>query len=61
MLIEGHIEVADEMIALLSGLFGCDSVAIFKPSEHRFADVYAAIVHDIGLHHAVTIGLHDLC
>ena len=60
MLVEGHVVVADEMVALLSARFGRLAVAVFQPCEHRLADVYAAVVHDVGLHHAVAVGLHDL-
>ena len=53
MLVEEHVEVADEMVALLAGLLGGDTVAPLLPGEHRLADVYAAVVDDVGLHHAV--------
>ena len=39
----------------------CLAIAPLQPGEHRFTDVYTAIVHDIGLHYLVAVGLHDLC
>jgi len=34
MLVEEHVEVADEMVALLVGCLRCDAVAPFDPGEH---------------------------
>ena len=59
--VERHIVVANEVIALLAACLGCLAVAPLEPCEHRLADVYASVVHDVGLHHAVAVGLHDLC
>ena len=33
----------------------------FQPCQHRLADVYSAVVHDVGLYNAVAVGLHNLC
>ena len=56
MLVKQHVEVADQMVALLSGLLGSHAFAPFLPCEHRLADVYAAVVDDVGLHHTVAAG-----
>ena len=61
VLVEGHIIVADEMVALLTRRLWCLTVAIFQPGEHRLTDVDTTVVHDIGLYHLVTVGLHNLC
>ena len=58
-LAEQHIEIADEVVAFLSGRFGCGAFAPELPCEHRLADMDAAIVHDIGFHHAVAASLED--
>ena len=59
VLVESHIEITDKVVALLAGRFRSSAVAPLLPCEHRFADMDAAIVHDIGFHHLVAIGLHD--
>ncbi len=56
MLVEEHVEVADEMVALLAGFFGGDAFSPLLPCEHRLAYVYAAVVDDVGLHHTVAAG-----
>ena len=58
--VEEHVEVTDEVVALLVGCFGCDAVAPLDPSEHRLHDVDASVVDDIGLDDLVAVGLHDL-
>ena len=60
MLIESHIVVANQVVAFLTGRFGCLTIAVFQPGKHRLTDVDTAVVYDIGLHHLVTISLHDL-
>ena len=60
VLIERHIIVADEVIALLSAALGGLAVAPLQPGEHTLADVYAAVIDDIRLHNLVAIGLHNL-
>ena len=60
MLVEGHVVVADEMIALLATRLRSFSVAPFLPSQHRLADMDATVVDDIGFHHLVAVGRHDL-
>ncbi len=60
MLVKQHVEVADQMVALLSGLLGSHAFAPFLPCEHRLADVYAAVVDDVGLHHTVAARLEYL-
>ena len=47
--IKTNIVIADEMIAFLAAGFGRFAVAEFLPSKHGFADMYSAIVDDIGL------------
>ncbi len=61
MLVEKHIEIADEMVALFAGLFRSDTVAPFLPGKHRFADMDASVIDDIGLHNLITAGLQNLC
>ena len=58
VLVKGHIVVANQVVALLAAAFGCFAVAIFEPCQHRLADVYTAVVHNIGFHHAVAVGLY---
>ena len=60
VLVEEHIEVAYQVVALLTCLLGCDAVAPLLPCEHRLADVYTAVVHYIGLHHLIAVGFHYL-
>ena len=59
VLVEGYIEVTDEVVALLAGGLGRSAVAPLEPSEHRFADVDATVVNDVGLNDFVAVGLHD--
>ena len=61
VLIKGHIIVAYEVITLLTGALGRLTIAPLLPGKHRLTDVDTTIVHDIGLHHLVAIGLHNLC
>ena len=58
--VEEHVEVTNEVVALLVCRFGCDAVAPLDPSEHRLHDVYTTVVDDIGLDDFVAVGLHDL-
>ena len=60
MLVEGHIEVADKVVALLAGLFGGYALAPLLPCQHGLADMDAAVVYDIGFDHLVAVGLEDL-
>ena len=60
VLVECHIVVADEVVALLSRRFWSLTVAIFEPCEHRLTDVNATVVDDIGLHHLIAVSLHNL-
>ena len=53
VLVKRHVVVADKVVALLAARLRRFPVAVFQPGEHRFADMYAAVVHDVGLHHAV--------
>ena len=59
MLVEGHIIVADKMVALLTAGLRSLTVAIFQPCQHRLADMNTTVVHDIGLHNLIAVGLHD--
>ena len=61
VLVEGHVVVADKVVTLLAVGFGGLAVAVLLPCQHALADVYAAVVHDVGLHHTVAVGLHNLC
>ena len=60
VLVESHVVVADEMVALLAAGLRSLAVAILQPCEHRLADVYASVVDDVGLNHLVAVGLHYL-
>ena len=60
MLVEGHVVVADEVVALLSCSFGCLAIAPFQPGQHRFTDVDTTVVHNVGLHHTVAVGSLNL-
>ena len=60
MLVKGHVIVANQMVTLLAAALWCLAVAILEPCQHAFADVDAAVVHDIGFHHLVTVGLHHI-
>ena len=41
--------------------FGRYAVAPFQPCQHGFADMDTAVVDDIGLDHAITVGLQYFC
>ena len=60
MLVKEHIEVTDEVVAFLSGRLGSHAFAPLLPGEHRLAYVYASVVDDVGLDHAVAAGLEYL-
>ena len=60
MPVESHIEVSDKMVSLLAGAVGSGSFAPFLPCQHRLADVYAAVVDNVGLHNLVAVGLQYL-
>ena len=61
VLIEEHVVVANQMIAFLAAALRCFAITPFQPSQHRLTDMNSTVVHDIGLHHLVTVGCHDLC
>ena len=58
--VKSHIVVSDEVVAFNAGTFRSGTVPVFQPRQHAFADMYAAVVHDIGFHHAIAIGCHDV-
>ena len=60
VLVEGHVVVAYQVVALLARAFRRLTVAPLQPGEHRLADVDTTVVDDVGLHHAVAVGLHNL-
>ncbi len=60
VLVEVDIAVADKVVALDACRPGGLAVVPFLPSEHRFADVYAAVVDDVGLDDAVAAGFEYL-
>ena len=60
MLVEADIVVANEMVTLLATRLGSLTIAVFQPSQHRLTDMYTAVIHDVGLHHLIAVGLHDL-
>ena len=57
LLVETHIVVAHEVVAFFAARLRCFAVAKEFPRQHRFADVYAAVVDDVGFHHAPAVGL----
>ena len=59
VLVKFHIEIADEVVALLARFLGGDSVAPLLPSEHRLADVDTTVVYDVGFHHLVAVCLEN--
>ncbi len=61
MLVESHIEVANQVVALHSAGLRSNAVTPFEPCQHRLADVDTTIVHDIRLHHLVAVSRHNLC
>ena len=61
MLVESHVVVADEVVALLAARLGSLTITPLQPGQHRLTDMDTTVIHDIGLHHLVAIGLHDLC
>ena len=60
VLVESHIEVTDEVVALHAACLWSNAVAPLLPCEHRLADVDTTVVHDICLHHLVAVCRHDL-
>ena len=60
MLVEGHVIVANKVVALLSRAFGSSTIAPLFPRQHRLTDVNPAVVNDVCLHNAVAVGLHYL-
>ena len=61
VLVELHVEVADKVVTFLAGALWSGAVAPFLPCQHGLADVDAAVVHDVGLHHLVAVGFHNAC
>ena len=57
--VEGYVEVADKVVALLARRFGSHSVAPFEPGEHRLADVDSTVIDDVCLDNAVAAGLKN--
>ena len=58
--VECHIIVANQVVALLAGRFGSFALTVLQPGQHALADVDTTVVHDVGLHHAVTVGRHNI-
>ncbi len=56
VLVERYVAVAYEVVALGAGTLGSGAVEPALPCEHRLADVYASVVHYVGLYHAVAAG-----
>ena len=56
MLVELDVVFADEVVALHARRSGCLAVAVKLPSQHRLADMDAAVVHQIGLDDVMTVG-----
>ena len=47
------------MVTFLAGRLGCLTVAELQPCKHRFADVYATVVHNVRLYHFPAVSLLD--
>ena len=60
MLVEGHVIVANEVVAFLSRAFGSGPIAPLLPCQHRLTDMYSAVVDDVCLYHTVAVGFHNL-
>ena len=58
VLVEGYVVVAYQVVTLLARGLGRFAVAVFQPGQHRFTDVDAPVVHDVGLDHAVAVGFN---
>ena len=61
MLVKGYVIIADKVVAFLARTLGRLAVAILQPSQHRLADVYAAIVHDVRLYDPIAVCFQNLC
>ena len=59
VLVEEHIEIANEVVTLLPCRFRCHTIAPLLPCEHRLADVDTTVIHNVGFHHLIAISLHD--
>ena len=61
VLVEQHVIVANQVVAFLARRLRCLSVAVFEPREHGLADMYAAVVHDVGLDNLFSAGFLYVC
>ena len=59
VLVESHVVVADEVVALLARRLRSLAVAPLLPCQHRLADMDTAVVHDVSLNNLVAIGCND--
>ena len=55
VLVKGYIVVAYEVVAFLAAAFGGLAIAPFLPSKHGFANMYATVVHNVGLYNPVAV------
>ena len=60
VLVELNIVVAYEVVALLAGRFGCSTIAIAQPRNHRLADVNTSVVHKVRLDYIVSVSSQNL-
>ena len=58
-LVEGHVVLPDQLVALQPAAFRRFAVAEALPGEHALADVDAPVVDHLHLHHLVPGGLQD--
>ena len=56
-IVECHIAVAYEVVALLAGILRGNTVAFLQPGEHRLADMHSPVIDKGDLHHIVAAGL----
>ena len=58
-LVEGHVAVAHQVVALDAGGFRGLSLELLLPGQHGLADMDTAVVHDRGLDDLVAAGLEE--
>ena len=61
VLVELHIVVAYEVVALLAGRFRCSTIAIAQPRNHRLADMNTSVIYKVCLDDIVSVSRQNLC
>ena len=59
MLVKKHVEIAYEVVALLTCRLGRTAVAPLHPRQHRLHNMDASVVDDVGFDDPVAVSLHD--